>query len=225
MQLQKMTTKEVERVLRNMEELQEENIQRLEIVSRNWDRCQKNGELISKEEAILCASMPGMTYGDKVSSSGDIYHDELLRTLQESRRLYMMGMNSVMNEHNRLMAEQDGYLILSSCIRQLPDDAEKIVSKYYMKNLTLTEGQDLFQLARSQFFKKSVEALELLTAEYNREVDDVNAGDPQKLEELRKAEKEYARKGMSRLSQTLSGQIVSDQKALEEAETKHAESA
>jgi len=174
MQLRKTDSREIESVLRNLDKLEAENKQRLAAVQVNWDECQQNRELISKEEAILATSMPGISYGDKVDSSGDIYHDELLRTLEKSKRLYEMGMNSVMLEHNRLMENQNAYRLLRFCIAALPDESKGYIQDYYMKNLTPVEGADQFALSRSQLNKNLKDALESLTAAYNQRVEEEN---------------------------------------------------
>ena len=172
--LRKRDSKEIESLLRHLDKRREDNEQRLEAVGVNLDRCRKNGELISREEAIIAASMPGISYGDKVDSSGDIYHDELLRTLEKSRILYEMGMNSVMKEQNRLFADQQEYNTLDECISDYKGDLVDYIVDYYMKNLSPPEGADLFSLSQSQFNRNAREAIDRLTAEYNRRIEEQN---------------------------------------------------
>ena len=154
--------------------LRKRDSKEIESLLRHLDKCRKNGELISREEAIIAASMPGISYGDKVDSSGDIYHDELLRTLEKSRILYEMGMNSVMKEQNRLFADQQEYNTLDECISDYKGDLVDYIVDYYMKNLSPPEGADLFSLSQSQFNRNAREAIDRLTAEYNRRIEEQN---------------------------------------------------
>ena len=89
-----LTSKEMGEILHNLNERKEDTDRRLSVVEKNWEKCQKNKELITREEAILAASMSSPSLGDKVTSSDDIYHDELLRTLQRSWQLYTIGATS-----------------------------------------------------------------------------------------------------------------------------------
>ena len=165
-----LTSKEMGEILHNLNERKEDTDRRLSVVEKNWEKCQKNKELITREEAILAASMSSPSLGDKVTSSGDIYHDELLRTLQRSWQLYTIGATSVVSEQNKLLALQAQYYIIENCINDLSNDDYKVIKSFYHENKTAEEGADIAQVSLSTFYRLAKDTLNRLTELYNDEV-------------------------------------------------------
>ena len=165
-----LTSREMGEILHSLNERKEDTDRRLAVVEKNWEKCQKNKELITREEAILATSMSSPSFGDRVTSSGDIYHDELLHALQRSWQLYNIGAASVVNEQNKLLALQAQYYIIENCINHLSSDDYKVVKSFYLENRTAEEGADIVQVSLSTFYRLAKDTLERLTNLYNEEV-------------------------------------------------------
>ena len=102
MQFQMMSEKEMAEALKYLRENEEDDMLRLKVIEKNLNETEDRQQLITKEEAILAASMPGIQYGDKVMSSGDVNHDELFRTLEKSKEIYRDAIRDLVKERNEL---------------------------------------------------------------------------------------------------------------------------
>lgn len=171
MQFQMMSEKEMAEALKYLRENEEDDMLRLKVIAKNLDETEDRQQLITKEEAILAASMPGIQYGDKVMSSGDVNHDELFRTLEKSKEIYRDAIRDLVKERNELEDNIQLYNKIRGCINKVHRELRVYLEEYYMANITADEGCRKMHLSRSFFFTQAKRALKALTRQYNMTLD------------------------------------------------------
>lgn len=172
MQFQMMSEKEMAETLKYLRENEEDDMLRLKVIEKNLNETEDRQQLITKEEAILAASMPGIQYGDKVKSSGDVNHDELFRTLEKSKEIYRDAINDLVAEKNELEDNIQLYNRIRKCINKVHREFRVYLEKYYIANVTAEEACRNMNICRALLFKQAQKALTILTRIYNLSLDD-----------------------------------------------------
>jgi len=171
MRFRMMSEKEMVETLKYLRENEEDDMIRLQVIEKNLDETENRQQLITREEAILAASMPGIQYGDKVMSSGDVNHDELFRTLEKSKEIYRDAIRDLVKEKNELEDNIQLYNRIRQCINKVHRELRVYLEEYYMANITADEGCRKMHLSRSFFFTQAKRALKALTRQYNMTLD------------------------------------------------------
>ena len=172
MQFQMMSEKEMAEALKYLRENEEDDMLRLKVIEKNLNETEDRQQLITKEEAILAASMPGIQYGDKVMSSGDVNHDELFRTLEKSKEIYRDAIRDLVKERNELEDNIQLYNKIRGCINKVHRELRVYLEKYYIANVTAEEACRNMNICRALLFKQAQKALTILTRIYNLSLDD-----------------------------------------------------
>lgn len=172
MQFQMMSEKEMADTLKYLRENEEDDLIRLKVIEKNLNETEERQQLITKEEAILAASMPGIQYGDKVMSSGDVNHDELFRTLEKSKEIYRDAIKDLVDEKNELEDNIKLYNRIRRCINKVHREFRVYLEKYYIANATAEEACRNMNICRAFLFKQAQKALTILTRIYNLSLDE-----------------------------------------------------
>ena len=172
MQFQMMSEKEMAETLKYLRENEEDDMLRLKVSEKNLNETEDRQQLITKEEAILAASMPGIQYGDKVMSAGDVNHDELFRTLEKSKEIYRDAINDLVAEKNELEDNIQLYNRIRRCINKVHREFRVYLEKNYIANATAEEACRNMNICRALLFKQAQKALTILTRIYNLSLDD-----------------------------------------------------
>lgn len=167
MYVEPMNESDMAATLRHLDELERNNRKNEQFIKEKLDEIKESYEIITKEEAILAASMPGIQYGDKVTSSGDINHDELYRTLERSRRIHDEAAQEIMDEDVTICLNKRKYSRIRCLINTLPDSAQIYILGYYRTNATAAEAQKKYNLSSAQFYREAKHALVTMTRAFN----------------------------------------------------------
>ena len=167
-----MSEKEMVETLKYLRENEEDDRIRLQVIEKNLDETENRQQLITREEAILAASMPGIQYGDKVMSSGDVNHDELFRTLEKSYRIYHEAVDDLLSEKNELENNLQFYNRIHRCINKVRRELRVYLEEYYIANVTAEEACRKMSISRALLFRQAQRAIMAMTRIYNLSLDD-----------------------------------------------------
>ena len=171
MKFQMMSEKEMAETLKYLRENEEDDKIRLKVIENNLKETEDRQQLITREEAILAASMPGIQYGDKVMSSGDVSHNDLFLTLEKSNKIYHEAVDDLLSEKNELESNIQFYNRIHRCINKVRRELRVYLEEYYMKDISADEGCKKMHLSRSFFFAQAQKAIAAMTRVYNMSLD------------------------------------------------------
>ena len=176
LKLEKLTPKRMLVILRDFSSMERNTARAMKKIQESIREYRETQQLISEEEAIFAASVRSPALEERVQTSGNIEQDELVRTLEQAKRLQKEAAEDLMTEEIRLLKTRKQLARIRLSIHRLDTDDNEFVTVYLISGMPAADGMERACLGKAGYYKKAARIAEKLADIYNEDLENSPSG-------------------------------------------------